>query len=119
VKWTEDRREHFLTTTQQRDQWWEVEVACEPGGKVLALRAKCTHEAGGARGADAQRRVQSGADVHRLPQGDCPSAAADRAGDRCAEAGCGEGEVSYKPVHRVELFTSLAFSPTGDKRRLS
>jgi carbon-monoxide dehydrogenase large subunit len=46
VKWTEDRREHFLTTTQQRDQWWEVEVACEPSGKVLALRAKCTHDNG-------------------------------------------------------------------------
>jgi cytochrome c-type protein NapC len=41
VKWTEDRREHFLTTTQQRDQWREVDVACEPAGKVLALRAIC------------------------------------------------------------------------------
>jgi carbon-monoxide dehydrogenase large subunit len=46
VKWTEDRREHFLSTTQQRDQWWEVEVACEPNGKVLALRAKCIHDNG-------------------------------------------------------------------------
>ena len=46
VKWIEDRREHFLTTTQQRDQWWEVEVACEAGGKVLALRAKCIHDNG-------------------------------------------------------------------------
>ncbi len=46
VKWTEDRREHFLSTTQQRDQWWEVEVACEASGKVLALRAKCVHDNG-------------------------------------------------------------------------
>ncbi len=46
VKWIEDRREHFLTTTQQRDQWWDVEVACEPSGKVLALRAKCVHDNG-------------------------------------------------------------------------
>ena len=46
VKWIEDRREHFLTTNQQRDQWWDVEVACEPNGKVLALRAKCTHDNG-------------------------------------------------------------------------
>ncbi|MCG6875884.1 MAG: xanthine dehydrogenase family protein molybdopterin-binding subunit [Betaproteobacteria bacterium] len=46
VKWIEDRREHFLTTTQQRDQWWDVEVACEPNGKVLALRAKCIHDNG-------------------------------------------------------------------------
>ncbi len=46
VKWIEDRREHFLTTTQQRDQWWDVEVACEPDGKVLAIRAKCIHDNG-------------------------------------------------------------------------
>ena len=46
VKWIEDRREHFLTTTQQRDQWWDVEVACEASGKVLALRAKCIHDNG-------------------------------------------------------------------------
>jgi len=46
VKWIEDRREHFLATTQQRDQWWDVEVACEPNGKVLALRAKCIHDNG-------------------------------------------------------------------------
>ncbi|MFN0303650.1 MAG: xanthine dehydrogenase family protein molybdopterin-binding subunit [Burkholderiales bacterium] len=46
VKWTEDRREHFLTTTQQRDQFWEVEVACDAAGKVLGLRAKCIHDNG-------------------------------------------------------------------------
>ncbi len=46
VKWVEDRREHFLCTTQQRDQFWEVEVACEPNGKVLALRAKVLHDNG-------------------------------------------------------------------------
>jgi carbon-monoxide dehydrogenase large subunit len=46
VKWIEDRREHFLATTQQRDQWWDVEVACEANGKVLALRAKCIHDNG-------------------------------------------------------------------------
>ena len=46
VKWIEDRREHFLSTTQQRDQWWEVEVACEADGRVLALRAHCTHDNG-------------------------------------------------------------------------
>ncbi len=46
VKWTEDRREHFLTTTQQRDQFWEVEVACDGAGKVLGLRAKCIHDNG-------------------------------------------------------------------------
>ena len=28
IKWIEDRREHFLATNQQRDQHWDVEVAC-------------------------------------------------------------------------------------------
>ncbi|MDH4188633.1 MAG: xanthine dehydrogenase family protein molybdopterin-binding subunit [Betaproteobacteria bacterium] len=46
VKWIEDRREHFLSTTQQRDQWWEVEVACEADGRLLALRAHCVHDNG-------------------------------------------------------------------------
>ncbi|MFM9886930.1 MAG: xanthine dehydrogenase family protein molybdopterin-binding subunit [Burkholderiales bacterium] len=46
VKWIEDRREHFLTTTQQRDQFWDVEVACDVAGKVLGLRAKCIHDNG-------------------------------------------------------------------------
>ena len=27
VKWIEDRREHFIATTQERDQYWEIEVA--------------------------------------------------------------------------------------------
>src|SRR5262249_46945518 len=26
VKWVEDRREHFLSTTQERDQYWDVEI---------------------------------------------------------------------------------------------
>jgi len=46
VKWTEDRLEHFLATTQQRDQWWDVEVACEADGKVLGIRGLCVHDNG-------------------------------------------------------------------------
>lgn len=46
IKWIEDRLEHFLTTTQQRDQWWDVEVACESDGHVLGMRAICTHDNG-------------------------------------------------------------------------
>ncbi len=46
VKWTEDRLEHFLTTTQQRDQFWDVEVACDATGKVQGIRAKCVHDNG-------------------------------------------------------------------------
>ena len=29
IKWVEDRTEHFLSTTQQRDQTWELEVAAD------------------------------------------------------------------------------------------
>ena len=46
LKWIEDRREHFLSTTQQRDQAWEVEVACDASGKVLAIRGRVLHDHG-------------------------------------------------------------------------
>ena len=46
LKWIEDRREHFLATTQQRDQLWDVEVACSDEGKVLAIRARALHDHG-------------------------------------------------------------------------
>ena len=46
VKWTGDRKESFLATAQQRDQWWEVETACDDAGKVMALRAHCVHDNG-------------------------------------------------------------------------
>ena len=29
VKWIEDRREHFLSATQERDQYWKVEIAVD------------------------------------------------------------------------------------------
>ncbi len=46
LKWIEDRREHFLATTQSRDQVWEVEIAAEPDGKVPAIRARACHDHG-------------------------------------------------------------------------
>jgi carbon-monoxide dehydrogenase large subunit len=46
LKWIEDRREHFVATTQQRDQLWDVEVACDGEGKVLAIRARALHDHG-------------------------------------------------------------------------
>jgi aerobic carbon-monoxide dehydrogenase large subunit len=46
VKWIEDRREHFLTTTQQRDQIWNLEVAADNDGRMLAVRGHCLHDAG-------------------------------------------------------------------------
>lgn len=46
VKWIEDRREHFLSTTQQRDQQWDVEVAVNAEGRMLAVRGRCLHDVG-------------------------------------------------------------------------
>src|SRR5262249_10217649 len=46
VKWAEDRREHFLSTTQQRDQIWDLEVAADANGRMLAVRGRCLHDNG-------------------------------------------------------------------------
>jgi len=46
VKWIEDRREHFLCTTQQRDQVWEMEFAVAADGRVLGIRGNVLHENG-------------------------------------------------------------------------
>ena len=46
VKWIEDRQEHFLATTQQRDQFWTLEVACNSEGRVLGVRGRCIHDNG-------------------------------------------------------------------------
>ena len=46
VKWVEDRREHFLTTTQERDQTYQMTVAFDDAGRILGLKAKIMHDAG-------------------------------------------------------------------------
>jgi aerobic carbon-monoxide dehydrogenase large subunit len=46
VKWVEDRREHFLCATQERDQYWEVAIAVDAHGKVLGLRGRMLHDTG-------------------------------------------------------------------------
>ena len=46
VKWVEDRKEHFLTTTQQRDTLWEMEVAATAEGRITAMRGRCLHDVG-------------------------------------------------------------------------
>ena len=46
VKWIEDRREHFLTTTQERDQLWDVSIAVDNDGNILGLRGRLAHDAG-------------------------------------------------------------------------
>ncbi len=46
VKWQEDRREHFLASTQERDQYWKVAIAVDAQGKILGLRATMLHDTG-------------------------------------------------------------------------
>jgi carbon-monoxide dehydrogenase large subunit len=46
VKWIEDRREHFMVTDQERDQWWDVEAAVDADGRILAIRGTLLHDSG-------------------------------------------------------------------------
>lgn len=46
VRWIEDRREHFLSTTQERDQIWDVELAVAKSGKLLGIRGTLLHDLG-------------------------------------------------------------------------
>ena len=46
VKWIEDRREHFVASTQERDQFWDVEAAFESDGRILGLRGTMLHDHG-------------------------------------------------------------------------
>ena len=46
VKWIEDRREHFVATTQQRGQLWDIDVAANGEGRLLAVRGRCLHDNG-------------------------------------------------------------------------
>jgi carbon-monoxide dehydrogenase large subunit len=46
VKWIEDRAEHFVATTQERDQAWDVELATDAQGHILGLRGSLVHDHG-------------------------------------------------------------------------
>jgi carbon-monoxide dehydrogenase large subunit len=46
VKWIEDRREHFISTTQERDQVWDLEIAVDAEGAILGLRGSMIHDHG-------------------------------------------------------------------------
>jgi carbon-monoxide dehydrogenase large subunit len=46
VKWTEDRREHLITAAQERDQIWNVQLAADKDGKILALKGHLLHDTG-------------------------------------------------------------------------
>ena len=46
IKWIEDRREHFLAAIQERDQYWQIEVAFNDDGTLLGLRGSLVHDQG-------------------------------------------------------------------------
>ncbi len=46
VKWIEDRREHFISTTQERDQYWDISLATDAAGKILGVRGDLLHDHG-------------------------------------------------------------------------
>jgi len=46
VKWTEDRREHFISAAHERGQLQEVEVGFDDEGRLLALDVKVWHDNG-------------------------------------------------------------------------
>lgn len=46
IKWIEDRREHFVATTQERDQYWEIEIAADAAGRILGIRGEIIHDHG-------------------------------------------------------------------------
>jgi aerobic carbon-monoxide dehydrogenase large subunit len=46
LKWVEDRREHFLSAIQERDQLWSVEIATDRDGKIMGVRGTLIHDQG-------------------------------------------------------------------------
>ncbi len=46
VKWIEDRREHFMCATQERDQLWQMQIAVNEQGHILGLKGHLIHDTG-------------------------------------------------------------------------
>ncbi len=46
VKWVEDRRENFLASTQERDQYWSISIAADPNGRLRGIRGSLIHDQG-------------------------------------------------------------------------
>lgn len=46
VRWAEDRLEHAVASTQERDQCWTVEMATDAEGRLLGVRGELIHDTG-------------------------------------------------------------------------
>ena len=86
VKWIEDRREHFVASTQERDQFWDIEAAFDADGAIRGVRGTMVHDHGAytARGAnlpyESALTVTLPYDVPGLPSGRARSADQQGAG---------------------------------------
>src|SRR5581483_2542927 len=46
LKWSEDRRESFISQIQERDQYWSLEVAVDADARMLGIRGRLIHDTG-------------------------------------------------------------------------
>src|SRR6478609_4956927 len=46
IRWIEDRREQFLAAVQEREQYWDLEVAFDDDGRLLGVRGEMIHDEG-------------------------------------------------------------------------
>jgi aerobic carbon-monoxide dehydrogenase large subunit len=46
LKWIEDRKENFVSTQQERDQYWDIEIAVDEDARILGIRGTIKHDAG-------------------------------------------------------------------------
>ncbi len=46
VKWIEDRRENFVATHQERDEYWDMEIAVDENAKIRGVRGRMVHDEG-------------------------------------------------------------------------
>jgi carbon-monoxide dehydrogenase large subunit len=46
VRWLEDRREHFVSSTHAREETVDVQAAVDENGNITAIRLKCTTDIG-------------------------------------------------------------------------
>ena len=48
IKWIEDRTEHFIACSAERLQDWDMQMAVDADGRILALRGRLCHDHGAA-----------------------------------------------------------------------
>jgi aerobic carbon-monoxide dehydrogenase large subunit len=46
VKWIEDRMEHFTASIQERDEYWDMEIAVDGDARIRGLRGRLIHDQG-------------------------------------------------------------------------